>query len=127
MFRHDPNDVFKERKCKDCGVRFTITYGEYHFYADNELDLPKRCQMCRDRRRFEKEMLELEQSARQEIIDRAIARERKFTKIWIFILVYDFLLCALFIWFELGFKVISISIIVFILTLVIGIVIKKRL
>ena len=127
MFRHDRDDVFDVKRCKDCGARFTITYGEYHYYADRELKLPKRCQACRVRRNIEKEMREAESSAYQESEERRQAHERNFTKNWIVILILEFLLCAFFICFELGFKVISISILIIVLTFVIGINIKKKL
>lgn len=37
--------------CKDCGKAFVITEEEAKFYKDNELPLPKRCQICRKARK----------------------------------------------------------------------------
>ncbi|MEE1302266.1 MAG: zinc-ribbon domain containing protein [Bacteroidales bacterium] len=37
--------------CKDCGEEFYMTYKEVHFYKDKELNLPKRCKACRDKRK----------------------------------------------------------------------------
>ena len=40
-----------KHKCKDCGSEFYMTYKEVHFYEDKELSLPKRCKVCRDKRK----------------------------------------------------------------------------
>ena len=40
-----------KHKCKDCGEEFYMNYKEVHFYKDKELNLPKRCKSCRDRRK----------------------------------------------------------------------------
>lgn len=39
-------------KCWDCGDHFTFTVGEQQFYKQKGFDLPKRCEECRDTRRF---------------------------------------------------------------------------
>ena len=37
-------------KCKDCGEEFVITEGEQKFYKERNLNLPKRCKNCRQKR-----------------------------------------------------------------------------
>lgn len=37
--------------CKDCGNEFYMDYKEVCFYKDKELQLPKRCKKCRERRK----------------------------------------------------------------------------
>ncbi len=39
------------RVCVDCGRQFEITPGEERFYKSKDLDLPKRCKPCRDKKR----------------------------------------------------------------------------
>lgn len=41
-----------KHKCKDCGNEFYMTYKEVHFYKDKELSLPKRCKVCREKRKL---------------------------------------------------------------------------
>ena len=43
-------------KCCDCGAGFILTVGERQFYFDRKLNLPKRCQECRQRRRQGREV-----------------------------------------------------------------------
>lgn len=40
-----------KHKCKDCGEDFYMTINEVMFYRDKELQLPKRCKECREKRR----------------------------------------------------------------------------
>ncbi len=47
----EPQDFLLE--CWECGNRFTFTIGEQKFFREMGFDLPKRCQKCRDKRRFE--------------------------------------------------------------------------
>ncbi|MFC4022342.1 RQC-minor-1 family DNA-binding protein [Oceanobacillus longus] len=39
-------------KCWECGDRFKFTIGEQQFYKQKGFDFPKRCEECRDRRKF---------------------------------------------------------------------------
>lgn len=39
------------RTCVDCGKEFTISVGEQNFYLSHNLQLPKRCKSCRQKRR----------------------------------------------------------------------------
>jgi hypothetical protein len=43
-------------KCveKDCGQEFTFSESEQKFYAEKQLQQPKRCKACRERRKQEK-------------------------------------------------------------------------
>lgn len=40
--------VEETRICISCGTSFDITYGEYDYFMQNGLELPKRCKECRD-------------------------------------------------------------------------------
>lgn len=40
--------------CSDCGNPFTFSVGEQSFYNKNGLQPPKRCKVCRDKRKAEK-------------------------------------------------------------------------
>src|SRR5699024_6910293 len=33
--------------CKDCGQKFLISKGEFDYYAERQLEQPKRCRSCR--------------------------------------------------------------------------------
>ena len=37
------------RRCIQCNKEFNISEGEERFYRDRNLELPKRCQECRDK------------------------------------------------------------------------------
>lgn len=37
--------------CKDCGNEFHMLHNEVMFYQDKELNLPKRCKTCREKRK----------------------------------------------------------------------------
>lgn len=39
------------RVCMDCGNDFEISPGEMEFYNSKQLNLPKRCSNCRDKRK----------------------------------------------------------------------------
>lgn len=41
----------EKRTCKDCGREFTLTDSEIKFYKDKNLELPKRCNECRNARK----------------------------------------------------------------------------
>jgi hypothetical protein len=41
-------------ECRDCGETFTIWRHEAQSYALKNLDLPRRCKSCRERRRKER-------------------------------------------------------------------------
>ena len=43
-----------ERKCVQCGEKFTLTDSEIAFYKSKKLSLPKRCKACRDANRISK-------------------------------------------------------------------------
>lgn len=38
--------------CVDCGATFTFTAGEQLYFASKDMAIPKRCKVCRDRRRL---------------------------------------------------------------------------
>lgn len=38
--------------CVDCGIRFTFTAGEQRYFLSKSLSEPKRCPMCRHRRKL---------------------------------------------------------------------------
>lgn len=40
--------------CSDCGGTFTFTEAEQEFYASKNLNSPKRCKGCRDKRKSER-------------------------------------------------------------------------
>jgi hypothetical protein len=40
--------------CKDCGNQFIVESGEKAFFEKKQMELPKRCKSCRDRRKREK-------------------------------------------------------------------------
>jgi len=39
-------------KCWECGERFTFTVGEQRFYKEKGFSMPKRCEKCREKRKF---------------------------------------------------------------------------
>ena len=39
-----------KRVCKQCGKEFELSEGEIRFYEKKGLELPKRCQQCRDQK-----------------------------------------------------------------------------
>lgn len=39
-------------KCWECSERFTFTVGEQRFYKEKGFSIPKRCDKCRERRKF---------------------------------------------------------------------------
>jgi NAD-dependent SIR2 family protein deacetylase len=42
-------------QCKDCGETFTFSVGEQEWYKKMDFDVPKRCPVCRRRRKKERE------------------------------------------------------------------------
>ncbi len=38
---------WQEHKCKSCGKKFFLNYGEVNFYINKKMSLPKRCKSCR--------------------------------------------------------------------------------
>lgn len=40
-----------KHKCKDCGKEFYMYFKEVQFFKRKELNLPKRCKACRDKRK----------------------------------------------------------------------------
>lgn len=42
------NKIKMRQTCVDCGRMFEITNGQYDFYRQKGLDIPKRCKECRD-------------------------------------------------------------------------------
>ena len=40
----------KKQKCVSCGKQFTLTDREINFFNSKNLDLPKRCEECREKR-----------------------------------------------------------------------------
>lgn len=49
------NKHYKVETCVGCNKKFVITYGEYLYFKDKNLDLPKRCKNCRDSKRSNRE------------------------------------------------------------------------
>lgn len=45
--------------CKDCGQKFLISKGEFDYYAERQLEQPKRCRSCRNYRKMLKAKGEL--------------------------------------------------------------------
>jgi rubrerythrin len=41
-------------RCKDCNQDWVLTAGEQYFYHDRGLENPKRCPLCRAKRKQEK-------------------------------------------------------------------------
>ena len=48
-----PGDIWMD--CVDCGDGFLFSKGEQKFYQAQELEVPKRCPECREKRKIEKE------------------------------------------------------------------------
>jgi hypothetical protein len=46
-----PHANYEQRVCADCGMAFTMTEREVVWFQRRELELPRRCQVCRKRRR----------------------------------------------------------------------------
>ena len=42
---------WQKHKCKDCGQEFYMTHNEVMFFQEKELNLPKRCSGCRNKRK----------------------------------------------------------------------------
>lgn len=40
-----------ELRCVDCGLSFAMSPGEQRYFDERDLDLPRRCQPCRQARR----------------------------------------------------------------------------
>ena len=51
VFASEGVGIWHKHKCKDCDKEFYMTYREVHFYKDKGLNLPKRCKVCRDKRK----------------------------------------------------------------------------
>lgn len=47
------NRVWKKCKCKDCGRKFDITFGQKEYFETKGISLPKRCEECRNKRKSE--------------------------------------------------------------------------
>ena len=43
--------AWHKHKCKDCGEEFYMDFNEVHFFQEKGLNLPKRCKVCRDKRK----------------------------------------------------------------------------
>ena len=43
--------AWQKHICKDCGSAFYMTYNEVQFFREKELHLPKRCKICREKRK----------------------------------------------------------------------------
>jgi hypothetical protein len=50
-----PDSGDELHNCVDCGGPFTFSIGEQQFYSKNGLRPPKRCKVCRDKRKAEKQ------------------------------------------------------------------------
>lgn len=49
------NYTEKTITCKDCGTEFLFTVGEQEFFAEHQFVEPKRCRICRTKKKQEKE------------------------------------------------------------------------
>ena len=47
------NEVWKRFKCKDCGRKFDITFGQKEYFETKGISLPKRCEECRNKQKSE--------------------------------------------------------------------------
>ncbi|MCI8394132.1 MAG: cytochrome C551 [Bacilli bacterium] len=45
----------KKITCRECHTEFDFTVGEQEWYQENNLQEPKRCKECRDKRRQDQE------------------------------------------------------------------------
>lgn len=45
------NMAWHKARCKDCHQEFTMSHDEVQFYSKKELNLPRRCKCCRDKRK----------------------------------------------------------------------------
>jgi hypothetical protein len=50
----DPNRPIVDMNlfCKECGAEFTFTVGEQKYFSSLDLSIPKRCPICRKKRRL---------------------------------------------------------------------------
>ena len=39
-------------RCVDCGATFTLSYGHQRWFREHNLEIPKRCEECRSRKRY---------------------------------------------------------------------------
>jgi uncharacterized membrane protein YsdA (DUF1294 family) len=39
-------------RCVDCGATFTLSYGHQRWFREHNLEIPKRCEDCRSRKRY---------------------------------------------------------------------------
>jgi len=47
-------EKFFIKKCKECGIFFVISADEKQWYEDRGMQLPKRCEKCRKKRKVDK-------------------------------------------------------------------------
>ena len=45
------DDIWQKHTCKDCGKPFLMTYNEVQFYGNRNLHIPRRCKVCREKRK----------------------------------------------------------------------------
>jgi len=66
----------KQLKCCDCGLEFPFTEGEQKFYAEREYSDPKRCKPCRERRKAEKQVKEVNSAPPVAMMEEGMETER---------------------------------------------------
>ena len=66
------NEVI-ERTCIDCGRRFLIHPNAQEFFESRGLELPKRCQACREKKKQERKAEEAERQFEKELSDSTYA------------------------------------------------------
>lgn len=66
------NEVI-ERTCIDCGRRFLIHSNAQEFFESRGLELPKRCQACREKKKQERKAEEAERQFEKELSDSTYA------------------------------------------------------
>ncbi|SFU90688.1 Probable zinc-ribbon domain-containing protein [Clostridium sp. DSM 8431] len=59
-----------KKTCKECKKEFTLSDSEIKFYKDKNLELPKRCKECRDKKKNYKETSEANNTKNNQYIDK---------------------------------------------------------
>lgn len=67
------------KKCISCGTQFTLTENEIAFYNNKNLDLPKRCEECREKRK--KIENRSDKSLDVKLFEKLVTNENNLTKV----------------------------------------------
>ena len=67
------------KKCISCGTQFTLTEKEIAFYNNKNLDLPKRCEECRAKRKIIENRSNKRLGVR--LFERLVTNENNLTKV----------------------------------------------